>query len=422
MKKLSLLQTFIISRYKRRMIIIAITVVTIGLFSSYTRNNTTRTGDQDDLRPITIGVKKIADQLHSPTDMASPGNNILWITEQTGYVRIIRNGKLETEPLLDVTGKMRKINGGYEERGLLGITLHPQFKANGKFYVFYTGPSKEKSNHKEVVAEYKYSFETGRVDTASNREIITIEHPEGNHNGGCIKFGPDGYLYVASGDGGGQGDKHGEFGNGQKMDTRLGKILRIDVNTASGFGVPKDNPFVGRNDAYPEIWAYGFRNPYRFSFDRVSGELFAGDVGQDLWEEIDIVKKGANYGWKIAEGNHCYTPNTGCDLKGITMPINDYSHKVGVSVIGGFVYQGLQIPLLKKDYVFADWTGPLFYLKKVQNKWLRGRIKFTNIPDNLKILGFGEDQSGELYILTNTDTGPENTTGGLYQLTKATLK
>jgi glucose/arabinose dehydrogenase len=233
-----------------------------------------------------------------------------------------------------------------------------------------------------------------------------------------LQFGPDGYLYISFGDGGGQGDKHGEFGNGQAMDTWLGKILRIDINTKTGYLVPKDNPFIGRKNAKPEIWAYGFRNPYRFSFDKASGQLFAGDVGQDNWEEVDIIKKGANYGWRLTEGTHCYNPTTGCDIKGITMPITEYSHKIGISVMGGYVYNGQRVPVLKSKYLFADWTGPIFYLQKAGNKWQRGRITFQNIPQNLKITGFGEDTTGEIYILTSPDTGPGNTKGSIYKIVK----
>ena len=200
------------------------------------------------------------------------------------------------------------------------------------------------------------------------------------------------------------------------MDTWLGKILRINVNSKKAYSVPKDNPFVGRSNVKPEIWAYGFRNPYRFSFDRASHGLFAGEVGQDLWEEVDIIKKGANYGWRIVEGTHCYNPATGCNIKGITMPIYEYSHKVGVSVIGGFVYNGRSITALKGKYVFADWTGPFFYLKKSGTQWLKGDIKLENLPAGLKVTGFGEDVSGELYFLTNPDTGPGNNKGFVYKI------
>jgi glucose/arabinose dehydrogenase len=368
--------------------------------------------------PITLKVQAITDALEAPTVMAFPGNGDIWVAEQKGKIRVIKDGKLKDEPLLDLKSKMIKVNNGYEERGLLGIALHPKFKINHKFYVFYSAPSANKSDHMDVIAEYKMPVGGGAIDPNSGRIILTQEKPDGNHDGGCLQFGPDGYLYISFGDGGGQGDKHGEIGNGQKMDILLGKILRVDINTPQGYLVPKDNPFVGRKDAKPEIWAYGFRNPYRFSFDKVSKQLFAGEVGQDLWEEVDIVKKGANYGWRLFEGTHPYNPASGSDTKGITMPITEYHHKEGVSVIGGYVYNGSQIAVLKSKYFFADWAGPIFYLEKAGTKWNRGKVILQNLPPNLKITGFGEDPSGELYMMTNADTGPGAVKGSVYKIIK----
>lgn len=367
---------------------------------------------------ITVKVQPISANLQSPTALTFPGNGDIWVTEQPGKIRIVKNGKLLDEPLLDLRSKMLKVNKGYEERGLLGICLHPQFKSNKKFYVFYSANTTGKFNHKDVIAEYKLSSNSNEIDPNSGRIILEQDKPDGNHDGGCIQFGRDGYLYISFGDGGGQGDKHGEIGNGQNLSNLLGKILRVDVNTNATYNVPKTNPFVGKKDARPEIWAYGFRNPYRFSFDKASGQLFAGDVGQDLWEEVDIVTKGANYGWRLTEGTHCYNPATGCDIKGITMPIAEYSHTEGVSVIGGYVYNGKQVPVLKSKYVFADWVGKMFYLQKSGSQWQRGKITFQNIPANLKIIGFGEDPAGEVYVLTNSDTGPENANGSIYKIVK----
>jgi glucose/arabinose dehydrogenase len=366
---------------------------------------------------ITLKVQQIAGNLQGPTAIVFPGNGDAWVTEQAGKIRVIKNGKLSDAPLLDIGPKLVKLNNGYEERGLLGIALHPQFKSNKKFYLYYSVPSTKGSNHTGVLAGYSLTTD-GKVDANSGRVILTVEEPDGNHNGGCIQFGADNYLYVSLGDGGGQGDKHGTIGNGQALDTWHGKILRIDVNTDNGYKVPNDNPFVDKAGAKPEIWAYGFRNPYRFSFDKATGELFAGDVGQDTWEEVDLVKKGANYGWRLTEGTHCYNPATGCDIKGITMPISEYHHREGVSVIGGYVYNGKQIPALKSKYLFADWTGPVYYLAKTKDVWQRGKVTLQGIQPNVKITGFGEDPSGELYVLTNPDTGPENTKCIVYKVVK----
>lgn len=392
--------------------------ISMFVLSSYIWPDSKVANQITDPTPITVKVQQVTDNLEAPTALAFPGGGDIWVTEQKGKIRVIKNGKLTDEPLLDLKSKMIKVNNGYEERGLLGIALHPKFKINRKFYVFYSAPSANKSDHMDVIAEYKVPTTPGPIDPNSGRIILTQEKPDGNHDGGCLHFGADGYLYFSFGDGGGQGDKHGEIGNGQKMDILLGKILRIDINTPKGYLVPKDNPFVGRKDARPEIWAYGFRNPYRFTFDKVSRQLFAGDVGQDLWEEVDIVKKGANYGWRLFEGTHPYNPATGSDTKGITMPITEYSHKEGVSVIGGYIYNGSQVPVLKSKYFFADWAGPVFYLQKAGAKWLRGKVVLQNIPPNLKITGFGEDTSGELYMLTNPDTGPGNTKGCVYKIIK----
>jgi glucose/arabinose dehydrogenase len=387
----------------------------VCLFSSWVVLNNKRTVKRDDAAPITLKVQELMGSLEAPTALAFPGNGDIWLTVQKGQIRVIKNGKMTEAPLLDLSSKMIKVNNGYEERGLLGIALHPKFKTNRKFYVFYSAPSSNKSDHKDVIAEYKASS-AGPIDPESGRIILTAEKPQGNHDGGCIQFGPDGYLYITFGDGGGQGDKHGEIGNGQNMNTWLGKILRVDVNTKSGFTVPKDNPFVGRKDVKPEIWAYGFRNPYRISFDKATGLLFAGDVGQDLWEEVDIIKKGGNYGWRLTEGTHCYNPATGCDMKGIILPIDEYSHKVGISVMGGYVYNGKLAPVLKSKYLFADWSGPVFYLQKAGAGWQRGTVVLENLKQNSKITGFGEDPSGELYVLTNSDTGPGNSSGSLYKI------
>ncbi len=380
-------------------------------------NDSLTSAHNGDTSAILLNAQQLTNQLDAPTALAFPGNGDIWVTEQKGKIRVIRNGKLTETPLLDLADKMVKVNDGYEERGLLDVTMHPGFASNRKFYVFYSAPSTQKNlNHKGVLAEYTLPDGSAPIDPNSGRIILTLEEPDGNHNGGCIQFGPDGYLYIGFGDGGGQGDKHGEFGNGQKMDTWLGKILRIDVNANSGYIVPKDNPFVGKQNVKPEIWAYGFRNPYRFSFDKASGQLFAGDVGQDLWEEVDIIKKGANYGWRLMEGTHCYNPATDCDTTGITMPITEYSHKVGISVIGGYVYNGQQVPVLKGKYVFADWVGKMFYLQQTGDAWTRDTLSIKNMPENKRITAFGEDPAGELYILTNLENGPGHITGGVYKI------
>jgi glucose/arabinose dehydrogenase len=342
------------------------------------------------------------------------------VVEQTGTIRLIKNGKVNSQPFLDIHDKIVHLGGDYDERGLLGLALHPDFVHNGKFYIYYSAPTTGGGDNKGTLAEYKVSASNPDVaDLSSGRVLFTVEHPESNHNGGCLQFGPDGYLYISEGDGGGAGDRHGNIGNGQNLSVLLGKILRIDVNSGKTYSIPKDNPFINHPGARPEIYAYGMRNTWRYSFDKASGKLFAGDVGQDTWEEVDIITKGANYGWRIAEATHCFNPSNGCDFKGITLPITEYSHHEGISITGGYVYNGKQAPYLKGKYIFADWSGPMFYLQKSGDKWKRGKIIIDGQhSDNLKNTSFGEDPAGEMYIVTSQDTGPNSHSGAVYKIVK----
>lgn len=378
--------------------------------------------------PLTVNSQLVAPGLYAPTAMAFPSSNTAWVTEQGGKIRLLRDGKLTDVVVLDMKDKMVRINTGYEERGLLNVILHPDFAKNRKFYIFYSRPAVKQPapaprvDHTDVVSEYTMQPNSDLADPNSERVILALDKPEGNHDGGGIVFGADGYLYITFGDGGGQHDNHGKIGNGQDMTTWLGKILRVDVNvTEGGYTVPKDNPFVGKENVKPEIWCYGFRNPYRISLDKASKQLFIGEVGQDLWEEINIAEKGANYGWRIVEGNHCHNPADGCSFNGITPPITEYHHREGVSVMGGYVYNGKQVPALKGKYIFGDWTGPIWYLQKAGNKWGRGKLVVKNFPTNSKITGWAEDQDGEIYYLTNTEAGPGptgSTTGSIYKIVK----
>lgn len=370
------------------------------------------------LPTLNVRVQPVAENVQAPTVIVFPDNNNLWIAEQTGKIKLYTEGKPAEAPILDLKTKMVKVRAGYDERGLLGLALHPQFRTNKKFYVYYSAPSSQGANHTSVIAEYTAPATNQTAAPDSGRILLTIEEPEANHNGGCLQFGPDGYLYIGVGDGGGQRDRHGEIGNGQNLNTLLGKILRIDVNAASGYNIPKGNPFAGRADAKPEIWAYGFRNPWRFSFDKVTGQLFAGDVGQNMWEEIDIVTKGGNYGWRITEGMHCHMPDKNCKVEGLVMPIAEYPHQEGVSVTGGYVYAGKTLTYLKSRYIFADWNGPVFYLQRQGDNWSRGRIQIANMPEGAKITSFGQDSSGEIYVLTNPETGPDNNGGVVYKIVK----
>ncbi len=377
-----------------------------------------KSNSETELAPaISLKLEKIAEGLHSPVAAAFSPNGLMLVCEQTGQIRVLENNKLIDKPFLNLENKLVKMSGAYDERGLLGIALHPEYASNKKFYVYYSAPSSEKGgDNQSVIAEYKVSTDPMLADAASERILLTIQQPESNHNGGDLKFGPDGYLYIGTGDGGGAGDRHGETGNGQNLNTLLGKILRIDVNTEQSYAVPNDNPFVGK-EAKPEIWAYGLRNPWRFSFDKNSGQLFVADVGQNKFEEVNIIEKGGNYGWRIMEANHCFNPEENCKQEGLILPIAEYEHEEGISITGGFVYRGKELATLSEKYIFADWTGPMFYLEKKSESWIRGAINLEAKPTgDLKILGFAQDNNAELYVLTNQDVGPKDTKGAIYKL------
>ncbi|PKK35292.1 hypothetical protein BWI96_17300 [Siphonobacter sp. SORGH_AS_0500] len=363
-------------------------------------------------KPLPVHIQLISDQLLYPTAFAVPGDGSgrLFVTEQVGRIRVIEKNKLNPTPFLDISSMVIK-RDGYDERGLLGLAFHPQFSKNGKFYVYYSAKTSGRGNHKSVIEEFTSNQKT--ADPKSGKVVLEFDEPESNHNGGDLKFGPDGMLYIAVGDGGGAGDKHGEHGNGQNMNTLLGKILRIDVNQ-SPYGIPQDNPFKNKPDVRPEIFAYGLRNPWRISFDQGTGKLFAGDVGQNQYEEVDIITKGGNYGWRVREGYHTYNEKDP-DPKNYIDPITEYSHSEGISITGGFVYRGNKIGALKGKYIFADWSGPTWYLSESQGKtWPRGSLQLRNRPANWQVYSFGEDEDKELYILgVNT----ENNKGFLYKLT-----
>ena len=359
----------------------------------------------------------IADGVTSPVAMANAadGSGRLFICEQHGVVRVVKNDQLLPVPFLDIKDKIIKQFNMYSERGLLGLAFHPQFKNNRKFYVYYSAASRKKgSDHKSIVAEYHVSLVNPDVaDQNSERIIMEIEEPESNHNGGQMVFGPDKFLYIGLGDGGGAGDKHGATGNGQNLETLLGKIIRIDVNISAGYKIPSDNPFVGK-PGRDEIWAYGLRNPWKFSFDKVTGKLFCADVGQDTYEEVNIIQKGRNYGWRIMEGLHCFIPEHNCDQKNLELPIAEYSHAEGNSVIGGYVYRGSNKSFQGK-YIFADWSGKVFMLSEQANKtWKREELN-TGIS-KVNINSMGEDEKGELYLLTQKGIGPSVAKGTVYKI------
>ena len=344
--------------------------------------------------------KMIANGLVRPTGLADPGDGTgrLLILEQPGRIRVYQNGAILPQPFLDITDR---INSTGNEQGLLGIALHPQFRSNGLFYVNYTD-----LNGDTVIARFKVSANPDLADPASEKDLLHVKQPFPNHNGGSIVFGLDGLLYMGLGDGGSQGDPHL---NGQSLNTYLGKLLRIDVDHGDPYAIPADNPFA-KGGGLPEIWAYGLRNPWRFSFDRQTGDLYIADVGQDLYEEIDFLPAGSNggvnFGWSYREGFHPYKGSPPAGLK-LQDPVYEYTHDLGCSVTGGYVYRGSLHPELQGVYIYGDYcTGRVWGLKRsADGTWQNSQLFLTG----LNISSFGEDQAGELYLLDLRN-------GGVYRL------
>ncbi len=377
-----------------------------------------------DNEALTVRLERVANGLKAPTMITGAGDasGRLFIAEQTGAIKIVENQQLLRTPFLDLSEKLVQLNAVYDERGLLGLAFHPQYSLNGRFFVYYSGQKTgEGIDHESIIAEYRVSGDLNVADPTSERIILKIDQPEANHNGGQLAFGPDGYLYIGLGDGGGAGDRHGEIGNGQDINTLLGSILRLDVDHGTPYTIPSDNPFVGR-DGLDEIYAYGFRNPYRFSFDRETGDFFVADVGQDEWEEIDLVINGGNYGWRILEE---LANELGIDLNLLQAPIHEYSHAVGRSVIGGCIYRGSESPDLKGLYIFGDWStgffpgqGKLYYLQETEpSRWERMEFKLeNNKPFDRYITGFGEDDVGEIYMVTTGLIGSLGNSGEVWHV------
>ncbi|MEO8036020.1 MAG: PQQ-dependent sugar dehydrogenase, partial [Acidobacteriota bacterium] len=292
------------------------------------------------VRPVPqLELRRLA-SVTSPTSIVSAGDSRLFITEQPGRILIYDGTALRPTPFLDI----RSLVSCCGERGLLSVAFHPHYRDNGFFFVDYTD-----SNGDTIVTRYRVSSaDPDRADASSALRLLKIVQPFSNHNGGQLQFGPDGFLYLGMGDGGSGGDPQN---NGQNLGSLLGKILRLDVDGGSPYAVPASNPFVSRAGARPEIWAYGLRNPWRFSFDRTSGDLWIADVGQDRWEEIDLQPApsigGENYGWRTTEARHCFNPSANCSTNGITFPVAEYSHGEGCSITGGYRYRGARYPLLK---------------------------------------------------------------------------
>ncbi len=413
-----------------------------------------------------IGLKLIAEGLGAPMALVTipDGTGRLLIAEQGGTVQLLdRDGKKSEQPFLDLRQQIITLGKGMEERGLLGLALHPQFKSNHKFYAVYSAPRRtsapEKWDHTERLSEFKAAADFSAADPTSERVVLEIDEPDWNHNSGRLAFGPDGFLYGTVGDGGAfndvgdvaRGRGHPPEGNGQKLDTLLGKVLRLDVDHGTPYGIPKDNPYADGKKGFPEIYAYGFRNPWGISFDRGGKhDLIVVDVGQDRWEEINVVVNGGNYGWRLREGFDGFDPKSplqaptnavtvGADGKPFVDPVFVYKtlrgrgtdpESYGVTVTGGYVYRGKAFPALAGKYIFADWSrsmaipdGTLLVatIPSVGTglRWTVQPLALKDFP-NGRIKSFiwalGEDADGELYVLANGINSAVGSRGKVFKL------
>jgi len=354
---------------------------------------------------VSVTLEPVAEGLEQPTGVtnAGDGSGRLFVTQQTGQARVIEGGEVRETPFLDLSDEVS--TGG--ERGLLDLEFHPDYAENGRFFVHYSDLQGD-----TVVSEFRVSEDPNVADPNSERVLLTVPQPYPNHNGGELAFGPDGYLYIGLGDGGAGGDPEE---NGQDPSTLLGAVLRIGVDGEEPYTIPADNPFASGEGGAPEVWAYGLRNPWRFSFDRETGDLWIADVGQNAFEEVNLQSAnsagGENYGWDIMEASSCFNeenaeePLESCDQEGLTLPVLEYPHSEGQSVTGGFVYRGEAIPALVGTYVFGDFVSGTIWggVSSEDGTWSREELLSAGFP----VVAFGEDEAGELYV---ADYG-----GGLYR-------
>jgi glucose/arabinose dehydrogenase len=425
----------------------------------------TPTPDADEI-PVTgpeapfeavIGLELVAEGFAAPIALIpSPDDSgRLFVADQVGLVYILTpEGERMDEPFMDITDRMIELREGFDERGLLGLAFHPEFEQNGRFFVYYSAPLRDEApsdwDHTSHISEFNVSQDDeDAADMDSERIIMQVDQPQFNHNAGQIVFGPDGYLYIPLGDGGGAhdtGDGHPPLGHGQDRTTLLGSILRIDVDGEEPYEIPEDNPFVGE-EGEDEIWAYGLRNPYRITFD-AAGErdLFAADAGQDLWEEVNIIEAGGNYGWNIKEGTHCFDPDepqqvpdecpdTGPHGERLIDPVIEYPHYrqedgIGLVVVGGYVYRGEAMPEFQGRYIFGDWStsfsegdGILLVATPSETEGELWEVQELDIAgqDELGafLLSFGQDADNELYVLTSESPLPGGDTGRVYRIVPA---
>jgi len=414
-----------------------------------------------------VDIQLVADGFVSPIEVvASRSSERLYVVDQVGKIWILdKDWNKRSTPLLDLTSKLVTLMPAYDERGLLGLAFHPDFKINGRFFVYYQLPPRAGGpapgvlwNNLSRISEFKVmgSGDALTADMNSEKVVLEWDDPQFNHNGGTLAFGPDGYLYISIGDGGAANDvapghvtdwyAANAGGNGQDIDSNLlGNILRIDVNSGSPYGIPADNPFVNKAGK-DEIYAFGFRNPYRMSFDMGGWhQLIVGDAGQSLWEEVSVVTKGGNYGWNVKEGRHCFNAadsihvlpscpsvdNMGNPLIDPVIELNNWLNPAGgraTTVIGGNVYRGHELKGWDGKYIFGTFSqtpttanGELFMATMAGNNWPYEEISLKSHPDDIGyyLKGFGQDNEGEIYLAVSSMLGPQGNTGKVYKLVAA---
>lgn len=406
--------------------------------------------------PNQLGLQLVTDGLVSPVLMrAFPDTSgRALVLDQVGLIHLIgADGVRATDPFLDLRDQLVELQEAFDERGLLGLAFHPEFEENGRFFVYYSTPATDDApsayDHTSRISEFVLDAPSDDEASLDNeRVILEVHQPQANHNGGHLEFGPDGYLYIGLGDGGGANDVgagHPDAGNGQDRSSLLGSVLRIDVDSDEPYAIPTSNPFVGEAGR-EEIFAYGFRNPYRFSFDREDGTLLVADVGQNRWEEVSVVEAGGNYGWNIREGAHCFDPESpnsepmncpdeGAQGEPLRDPVLEYrnanaSDGVGLSIVGGYIYRGSDIAGLEGHYVFADYSeslsvplGNLFVATPAADGlWPWKLLQVAQYPQgklNAFARALSEDSQGELYLLVSGEPGPTGNTGRVYRLVAA---
>lgn len=371
--------------------------------------------DIPSVRGTNLATELVAEGFNKPVHLTAPPHDVgrLFIVEQAGTIQVVRGATLLPKPFLDIRDRVR--SGG--ERGLLSLAFHPDYASNRRFFVYYT----DSTGDLTIAAFTTTETDPDLADSSSERRLLVIPHRKyGNHNSGQLAFGPDRFLYIGTGDGGAGGDPDN---NSQNRSSLLGKLLRIDVDrpdTHKPYGIPSSNPFARDASAAPEIWAYGLRNPWRFSFDRGTGNLSIADVGQNAWEEVDVQpassRGGENYGWRYLEGTHCYDPPAGCPTQGMTLPVFEYPHGPGgQSITGGFVYQGCRMPDLRGTYFYADYVKGFIRTFVLANGKAANQRDVTLAlapprPHAIKhVSSFGEDARGELYLV-------EHINGEIYRL------